>query len=149
MSLIQQKTFLHKKRSNKILKEKENSQKLITTSQKIKIGQWDKNEDELLNQWVKENGPKNWDKCAKVIKCRNRKQCREHWKNKLNEEIKKGQWTPEDDLLILKFYKKYKSWKQIIPIFENNCLTQHNILILIILYIFLKLFNNSVLLIFI
>ena len=119
MSLAQKKTFLKKKRTNKIIKEKEISPK-INTSQKIKIGQLDANEDELLNKWVKENGPKNWGKFAKLIKYRTGKQCREHWKNKLNEDIKKGQWTPEDDLLILKFYKKYESWKQIIPIFDSR-----------------------------
>ena len=119
MSSSQKKSLLKKKRSNKILKEKEISPK-FKTSPKIKIGQWDEDEDDILNQWVKENGPKNWAKCAKLIKCRTGKQCREHWKNKLNEDIKKGQWTPEDDLLILKFYNKYQSWKQIIPIFDSR-----------------------------
>jgi hypothetical protein len=55
------------------------------------------------------------------MKGRSGKQCREHWNNSLNPDLIKGQWTSEEDLLIMIFYKKYGgSWKKIIPIFEKR-----------------------------
>ena len=120
MSLNKKKTsFIQKKRSKKKLKEEEIPPKL-NIPEENKIGPWDESEDERLADWVSKHGPRNWAKCAKVVTRRTGKQCREHWNNKLNTNIKKGDWTSEDDLLILKFYKKYQSWKKIIPIFENR-----------------------------
>ena len=120
MSLNKKKTsFIQKKRSKKKLKEQEFSPKFAITEEN-KIGPWDESEDERLTDWVAKHGPRNWAKCAKVVTRRTGKQCREHWNNKLNDVIKKGDWTSEDDLLILRFYKEYHSWKKIIPIFENR-----------------------------
>ena len=120
MSLnIKKTTFIQKKRSKANLKNEKISSEL-NLAEENKTGPWDKSEDERLTNWVAKNGARNWAKCAKEVKTRNGKQCREHWKNKLNENIKKGNWTPEEDLLILKFYEKFQSWKKIIPIFENR-----------------------------
>ena len=120
MSLnIKKTTFIRKKRSKANLKTEKIPSKLTLTEEN-KTGPWDKSEDERLTNWVAKNGARNWAKCAKEVKTRNGKQCREHWKNKLNENIKKGNWTPEEDLLILKFYEKFQSWKKMIPVFENR-----------------------------
>ena len=87
----------------------------------LKKGQWSSQEDKLLNQWVKLNGPKNWEACGRFIHGRKGKQCREHWSNCLNHELKKGDWTPEEDFLIMFFYEKCKgSWKKIIPLFNGR-----------------------------
>ena len=34
--------------------------------------------------------------------------------------MKKGNWTSEEDLLILKLYSRFKSWKKILPAFKNR-----------------------------
>ena len=87
----------------------------------LKKGQWSYQEDRLLKQWVKLNGPKNWEACGRFIQGRKGKQCREHWSNCLNPELKKGDWTPEEDFLIMFFYEKCKgSWKKIIPLFNGR-----------------------------
>ena len=87
----------------------------------LKKGQWSYQEDRLLKQWVKLNGPKNWEACGRFIHGRKGKQCREHWSNCLNPELKKGDWTPEEDFLIMFFYEKCKgSWKKIIPLFNGR-----------------------------
>ena len=84
-------------------------------------GPWTYQENQLLIDWINKNGPKNWTKCAQFIKGRTGKQCREHWNNSLNTEIQKGQWTTEEDLLIMIFYKKFNgSWKKMIPIFKSR-----------------------------
>ena len=92
----------------------------FNTLKQIKIGQWDEKEEEILLNWVKEKGPCGWTKCAKRIKYRTGKQCREHWNNSLNDSLKKGQWTSEENLLILKLYDKFKSWKKILPVFPGR-----------------------------
>ena len=87
----------------------------------LKKGQWSYQENRLLKQWVKLNGPKNWEACGRFIHGRKGKQCREHWSNCLNPELKKGDWTPEEDFLIMFFYEKCKgSWKKIIPLFNGR-----------------------------
>lgn len=42
----------------------------------VKKGQWSSQEDKLLEQWVKTNGPKNWEACGRFIQGRKGKQCR-------------------------------------------------------------------------
>jgi hypothetical protein len=84
-------------------------------------GPWTAQEDAKLFDWVKRQGPTKWTLCSEIIPGRSGKQCREHWNNSLNPEVKKGSWTSEEDFLIMYFYKKYNgSWKKIIPIFNKR-----------------------------
>ena len=103
-------SFLQRKRS---IKSKE-------ISDKPRTGTWDQSEDKKLRDWVKKNGAYNWTVCAEYMKNRTAKQCREHWKNTIDDNLIKGQWTAEEDLLIMKFYEKYESWRKMIPMFENR-----------------------------
>ena len=104
------------------VKESKKSRKQKKTKKvTLKKGQWSSQEDKLLEQWVRENGPKNWEACGKFIQGRRGKQCREHWSNCLNPDLKKGNWTPEEDFLIMFFYEKCEgSWKKIIPLFNGR-----------------------------
>ena len=87
----------------------------------IKKGQWSIQEDKLLKEWIKKNGPKRWEQCGQFINGRSGKQCREHWNNCLNPDLVKGEWTAEEDFLIVQFYEKYDgSWKKIIPLFNGR-----------------------------
>ena len=84
-------------------------------------GQWSKEENELLIKWVNKNGPRKWSLCSKIIPGRGSKQCREHWNDYLNPKIIKGNWTAEEDFLLMYFYYKFKgSWKVIINAFNNR-----------------------------
>ena len=113
--------FLNNKRtSNTSTKDSFNS---LENKNQIVLnkGPWTEKEDQLLKKWVKENGPYNWTKCSEFIKGRSGKQCREHWNNSLDPNLTKGQWTTEEDLLIMIFYEKYGgSWKRIIPVFPSR-----------------------------
>ena len=73
-------------------------------------GHWTSQEDKLLIDWVKKNGPNKWTLCSKMIPGRNGKQCREHWNNSLDPNLKKGEWSIEEDYLI--YYS--------IPVCANN-----------------------------
>ena len=102
-------------------KDSNNLQKSKKLSKQIIKGQWSQNEDEILKEWVNKNGPKHWTKCALNIPGRSGKQCREHWNNSLNNDIIKGNWTVEEDFLIMAFYNKFNgSWKKMIPIFKSR-----------------------------
>ena len=84
-------------------------------------GHWTSQEDKLLIDWVKKNGPNKWTLCSKMIPGRNGKQCREHWNNSLDPNLKKGEWSIEEDYLIYYFYSKYNgSWKKIAPLFDGR-----------------------------
>ena len=114
------KLFLQRKRTSSFISKdsKKISQDIETN---ITKGPWTEKEDQLLRNWVQKHGPCNWTKCSEYVKGRTGKQCREHWNNSLDPQLTKGQWTPEEDLLIMIFYKKYDgSWKRIIPIFERR-----------------------------
>ena len=90
-------------------------------SSEINKGPWSPHEDKLLTEYVKKYGPKKWNNCAEFLKNRTSKQCREHWKNCLDPKIKKGEWTPEEDLLLMIFYSKCKgSWRELIHYFNDR-----------------------------
>jgi len=63
-------------------------------------GPWSTTEDKLLKEWVDDEGPTKWSNCAARIPGRSGKQCRERWHNTLNPDVKKGEWTTEEDRVI-------------------------------------------------
>ena len=123
MSNSNKNLFLQKKRSlsSSFKNGKNNIKKKKSPKEIIVKGPWSPKEDELLKQWIDTVGPKKWTKCALSIPGRSGKQCREHWNNSLNTAILKGNWTSEEDYLLMFFYNKMnRSWKRIIPIFKSR-----------------------------
>ena len=115
--------------SNTSLNSTKNSQTKLISNKKnqkqkrlpIKKGQWSSEEDKLLLEWVKKNGTKDWEACGRFVQGRKGKQCREHWNNCLSPGLVKGEWTEEEDFLIMFFYEKCNgSWKKIIPLFNGR-----------------------------
>lgn len=77
-------------------------------------GPWTPEEDQKLVAWVESEGPNKWAQAANYIVGRSGKQCRERWFNNLNPDVKKGEWTKEEDELIFELYKKHgSSWSRI------------------------------------
>mmetsp|Transcript_18210 Transcript_18210/g.15871 ORF Transcript_18210/g.15871 Transcript_18210/m.15871 type:complete len:485 (-) Transcript_18210:963-2417(-) len=70
-------------------------------------GAWTPEEDEKLVQWVETYGPNNWAQASKVIQGRSGKQCRERWNNSLKPDVKKGEWTRDEDEIIYDCYLKF------------------------------------------
>ncbi len=115
--------------SNTSLNSTKNTQTKLISNKKhqkqkrlpIKKGQWSSEEDKLLLEWVKKNGTKDWEACGRFVQGRKGKQCREHWNNCLSPGLVKGEWTEEEDFLIMFFYEKCNgSWKKIIPLFNGR-----------------------------
>jgi len=83
-------------------------------------GNWTKEEDYELMNLIKING-KNWSKISKIMTKRNCKQIRDRYLNSLDENIKKGKFTPEEDKQILELYKIHRnSWKTIASYFSSR-----------------------------
>ena len=64
-------------------------------------GAWSRQEDHLLKEAVRINGPSNWDELAAYLGTRTGKQCRERYHNILDPSVYRGQWTAEEDAIIL------------------------------------------------
>jgi hypothetical protein len=88
-------------------------------------GPWNAEEDEVLARWVTQEGPLKWSKCSAKIPGRSGKQCRERWMHSLCPDVKKGNWTSEEDQLILKLYNEYGPrwsliWRHVAGRTENS-----------------------------
>jgi hypothetical protein len=84
-------------------------------------GPWNVKEDQLLRDWVKENGPTRWSEATKVIKGRSGKQIRERWFNTLNPTLKKGGWSPEEEQILIKLVMKFgPKWSKLVQFFQGR-----------------------------
>lgn len=66
---------------------------------------WSMEEDQRLKDLVESLGTGNWTLIAESLPDRTGKQCRERWHNHLGEGIKKGEWTAEEDKIIISLQK--------------------------------------------
>lgn len=67
---------------------------------------WTPEEDMILCELVKANGPKKWSVIASSLEGRIGKQCRERWHNHLNPDVRKDKWSDEEDELIMMLVDK-------------------------------------------
>lgn len=85
----------------------------IISSQKGKKT-WTEDEDILLRKLVEIHGTTNWSLVAQSLPERTGKQCRERFHNHLNEGIKKGEWTDDEDRIIIILQKEIgNQWAKI------------------------------------
>jgi len=67
-----------------------------------------------LRALVKEIGLTSWIEISEKMETRSGKQCRERWHNHLQDGIKKGEWTPEEDIIITQMQAIHgNSWAKI------------------------------------
>lgn len=84
-------------------------------------GNWTKEEDESLVDWVKNHGEKEWTKIASKLPGRIGKQCRERWFNCLKPNIKRSGWTEEEDEKIIELQSKFgNKWAKIAEFIEGR-----------------------------
>ena len=76
---------------------------------------WAESEDQLLLETVGKLGAQRWSLIASHLPGRVGKQCRERWFNHLCPEVKKGEWTEEEDCLIAEGVKELGTkWSEIV-----------------------------------
>ena len=77
-------------------------------------GSWSVAEDAKLQSWVQSSGPTKWSQCALLITGRSGKQCRERWLNALSPVVKKGDWSEQEDSILLQTFEKLGAkWSEI------------------------------------
>ena len=82
---------------------------------------WSKEEDNHLRILVEEFGENDWRHLAKKMEGRNSRQCRERWQYYLNPKLKQGEWTiEEDELIITKRNELGPKWMTISKYFDNR-----------------------------
>lgn len=84
-------------------------------------GPWKEEEDAKLTELVEKYGPKDWSTIASHIPGRIGKQCRERWFNHLSPEVRKTNWTPEEDRIIIDAHSKIgNKWTNISKLLEGR-----------------------------
>lgn len=85
---------------------------LISSQKGKKI--WTEEEDAMLKSLVEIHGTTNWTLIAQSLPERSGKQCRERFHNHLEVGIKKGDWTEEEDRIIIILQKEMgNQWAKI------------------------------------
>ena len=76
---------------------------------------WTDEEDEELRALVAEYGQKKWAFiCTKMSTGKGAKQCRRRWSNYLNNDLKQGGWSPEEDEILWNGHKQHgNKWTEI------------------------------------
>lgn len=78
----------------------------------INKSKFTKEEDDKLRDLVNQYGIINWQIIADKMPKRNVRQCRERWNHYLTPQISNGEWSSEEDKLLLEKYEKYgNQWK--------------------------------------
>lgn len=75
---------------------------------------WTKEEEKTLIHLVSMAGARGWNQIAALLKTKTAKQCRDHYANCLDPEIKNSLWTVEEEhILMVKFQEYGSHWSKI------------------------------------
>jgi hypothetical protein len=73
---------------------------------KLTKGPFTPEEDQIIINYVEQNGAQNWPGLSEILVQRSPKQCRERWLNHLDPGVSNIPWTAEEDKLIFENYSR-------------------------------------------
>ncbi|KAG5185686.1 Homeodomain-like protein, partial [Tribonema minus] len=80
----------------------------------LRKGEWTAAEDARLARTVAACTPLNWSAVCKSLTGRTSRQCRERWKHHLDPDLKRTEYTPDEDAAILASHHQHGNrWRQI------------------------------------
>mmetsp|Transcript_6370 Transcript_6370/g.15370 ORF Transcript_6370/g.15370 Transcript_6370/m.15370 type:complete len:795 (+) Transcript_6370:85-2469(+) len=83
----------------------------------IKGGVWKNSEDEVLKAAVMKYGLNNWSRVASLLARKSPKQCKARWYEWLDPNVKKTEWTRDEEEKLLHLAKLFPTqWRTIAPI---------------------------------
>lgn len=83
----------------------------------IKGGVWKNTEDEILKAAVMKYGLNQWSRVASLMNRKSAKQCKARWYDWLDPNIKKKEWTRDEDEKLLHIIKLFPmQWRTIAPV---------------------------------
>ncbi|EGR30415.1 myb-like DNA-binding domain protein [Ichthyophthirius multifiliis] len=95
----------------------------------IKGGVWKNSEDEILKAAVMKYGLNQWSRISSLLVRKSAKQCKQRWYEWLDPQIKKTEWTREEDEKLLHLAKIFPcQWRTIAPIVNrtpNQCVDRY------------------------
>lgn len=88
---------------------------MVTAQTQKPLTMWTDSEDDELRALVAEFGQKKWAFiCTKMSTGKGAKQCRRRWSNYLNNDLKQGGWSPDEDLVLWNGHKTHgNKWTEI------------------------------------
>ncbi|XP_051787546.1 snRNA-activating protein complex subunit 4 [Erpetoichthys calabaricus] len=88
----------------------------------LKRGYWSSEEDALLLKAVAKYGAQDWYKIRLEVPGRNVSQCRDRYMECLSNEVKKGKWSPEEEIKLIELTEKYGAgrWSKIAAELQNR-----------------------------
>lgn len=113
--------FIGNHNLKKTSKKEKNDDNSASKKEKCQRKKFSSEEDEQLRDLVEQMGSRKWDQIAKQMPGRTGRQCRDRYQNYLIPGFFNGQWSRQEDNLLMQKYMEFgPQWSKMKPFFSNR-----------------------------